>query len=110
MRRSALRPQAQRVGTSPSGQAVEPFIVEDSDVEIVVCELFHLLGEETYVVLLVLWGAVCGPGGEQCMEGGLQDGALGSAMVLGVSDFAIENLKEPYEQPFLLLLGIRVKG
>jgi hypothetical protein len=44
------------------------------------------------------------------MEGGLQAGALGSACALGESDFAIEDLKEPEEQQFLLLFGVRIES
>jgi hypothetical protein len=76
-----------------SGQAVQPFVIEDGDVEIGIGEPFQLLREEAYVVLLILYGAVFGPCGEQCMEGALQDGALGSAVAFGAADFMIEDLK-----------------
>jgi hypothetical protein len=99
-------------GRSPgqSGQAVEPFVIEDRDVEGAIGEPFQLLREEAYVVLLILCGAVFGPCGEQRMEGALQNGALGSAVAFRAADFLVEDLKQPQEQLFLRLFGVRIEG
>ena len=68
-------------------------MIEDGEVERAVGELFQLLREDAYVLILILCGTVFGPYGEKCMESALSYGALGSAVAFGAADFTSEDLK-----------------